>query len=221
MSTARGTTLLVCAAVLAAGCTGPRVASDSAGVSLAGTWKLNTQASDDPQKILAHMREQATKIIDRNVAIQQARIAAGAAAPNDMPGDDPHGPRRNPLAHSPMAHVLVEAAARGEYLTVTQKPDEIVFDYGSSRRSYTPGLTSVVSAENGVADQRSGWSGRDYVIAVKPQVGPQVTETYSLAPDGRRLTDKLHIASYELPAVDLTRVYDLAEGTSTRRLPTD
>ncbi len=220
MPTARGTTLLVCA-VLAAGCTGPRVASESAGVSMAGSWKLNPALSEDPQKLIAHMREQATKIIDRNVAIQQARIAAGAAAPNDMPGDDPHGPRRNPLAHSPMAHVLLDVAARGEYLTVTQKPDEIVFDYGSSRHSYTPGLKSVVSSENGVADQKSGWSGRDYVISVKPQLGPQVTETYTLSADGHRLTDKLHIANYELPAVDLTRVYDLADGSSTRRLPTD
>ncbi len=223
MLIARAATLLLSAgavAVLCGGCTGERVAADApSAVSLAGSWRLDPAASDDPQKILATMREQAAKIISRNAAIQQARIAAGAAAPNDVPEE--HGPHHDPLRHSQMAHVLQEVMARGEYLTIHQGAEEIVFDYGTSRHSFTPGAHSVVSSENGVADQKSGWNGRAYVIVIKPQMGPEVTDSYALSEDGKRIVEKLHIASYELPAEKLTRVYAATSSPPPRQLPSD
>ena len=223
MLIARAAALLLSAGALAAtcaGCAGQRVSADTPpGLSLAGSWRLDAGASDDPQKVLGVMREQAAKIISHNAAVQQARIAAGAAAPNDVP--DERGPRRDPLHHSQMAHVLQEVMARGEYLSIRQDPEEIVFDYGTSRHSFTPGAHSVVSSENGVADQKSGWDGRAYVIVIKPQMGPEVIDSYALAGDGKRLTETLHIGSYELPAQNLTRVYDAAASPPPRQLPTD
>ena len=67
MPTVRGNLVLLCAAAaLLSGCAGPRVTEEAPpGVNLAGAWKLDHAASDDPQKILAHMREQALKIIGR------------------------------------------------------------------------------------------------------------------------------------------------------------
>jgi hypothetical protein len=82
-----------------------------------------------------------------------------------------------------------------------------VLDYGTSRRTFTPGQHSVVSAEGGVGDQTSGWKGRAYVIEVKAQNGPAMSEQYELSADGKQLIAKLHIGSSELPAVNLTRVY--------------
>jgi hypothetical protein len=223
MLIARANALLLSAgavAMLCAACAGHRVSADAPpGVSLAGTWRLDAAASDDPQKILAVMRDQAAKIINRNAAIQQARIAAGAAAPNDIPEE--HGPRRDPLHHSQMAHVLQDVMARGEYLTIHQGAEEIVFDYGTSRHSFTPGAHSVVSSENGVADQKSGWNKRGYVIVVTPQMGPEITDSYALSDDGKRIIEKLHIANYELPAQTLTRVYASAASPPPRQLPSD
>jgi len=223
MLIARAAALLLSAsavAVLCAGCAGERVSAETPpGVSLAGSWRLDAAASDDPQKVLAVMREQATKIINRNAAIQQARIAAGAAAPNDVPEE--HGPRRDPLYHSQMAHVLQEVMGRGEYLSIHQSAAELVFDYGTSRHSFTPGAHSVVSSENGVADQKSGWSGRAYLIVVKPQMGPEVIDSYELSGDGKRIVEKLQIASYELPTQNLTRSYEAAGSPPPRQLPTD
>jgi hypothetical protein len=91
-------------------------------------------------------------------------------------------------------------------VTIRQGPDEFAIDYGTVRRSFTPGQRSVVSAEGGVGDQTSGWDGRAYVVIVKEQYGSTVKEEYSLAADGA-LVDKLHVGAAELPAVDLTRVY--------------
>ena len=56
-----------------------------------------------------------------------------------------------------------------------------------------PAARSVVSAEGGVADQTSGWKGREYVIRIRAQFGPDVTERYGLSADGKQLVEKLHI----------------------------
>ena len=97
---------------------------------------------------------------------------------------------------------------RSDFLTIKQSSDQVSFNYGTTVRSYTPGGRSVVSSENGVADQTSGWSGKQYVINIKPQVGPLVVEEYSLSPDGKQLIVKSHIGPFELSKVNLTRVYD-------------
>jgi hypothetical protein len=105
-------------------------------------------------------------------------------------------------------HELRAIIQRSDYLTIKQSAEQISFDYGTTVRSYTPGDHSVVSSENGVADQSSGWSSKTYKITIKPQLGPRVVEEYSLSPDGKQLTVKATIGPFELSKVELTRVYD-------------
>jgi hypothetical protein len=232
MATVRAGALLACAAaVTLCGCHG--VSPDAPeGVSLAGSWKLNHAASDDPQKALAKMREQAARIIKR----QQAEIAArtGTAPPDAMsdgpppeansapPGSPgPGAPRHgDPLRRSPMAAIIRAMLERGDYLTIRQSQSEFVLDFGTFHRSFTPGGHSVVSAEGGVGDQNSGWHGKAYVITIKAQNGPTLTDTYSLSADAKQLLETLAIASSELPAVKINRVYDRTTETAPRQLPT-
>jgi hypothetical protein len=220
MPIVRGTVLLLWASLLA-GCAGSRLAEEPPpGVNLAGAWRLDHSVSDDPQKVLDHMRAEAMKIIARQ-SQQVAMPARGgrqgqAQAPESgldpaLAQPPPPGTHFDPLRRSPMAHVLQNTVARGDFLTVRQGPGEFVLDYGSSRRTFTPGQHSVVSAEGGVGDQTSGWRGRAYVIEVKPQNGPVMTEEYELSADGKQLLTKLHIGSSELPAVNLNRVYRLVD----------
>ncbi|HUL18860.1 MAG TPA: hypothetical protein VLV29_06280 [Steroidobacteraceae bacterium] len=223
MSSARGVVPLLCAAacLLLGSCAGSRTSATApAGLSLAGTWRLDPAASDDPQKILSRMRAQALKIINRNLAQTQARVDSGSAPPETAAVIDPSALRRDPLARSTAAHIIKDVIARGELLTIRQSPDQIVFDFGTSRRSFTPGAHSVVSAEGGVGDQRSGWSGHGYLIVIKAQQGPEVTDAFDLSADGAQLVEKLHIGSYELPAVDLKRVYDRTSDATPHQLPT-
>jgi hypothetical protein len=228
--------VLVAAAVALAGCATHMAAEPPAGVSLAGNWKLDPAASDDPQKLLDKMRAEAFKIIARQQAAQErappppparpgTRGANGASQSQDSveesepePPTPANGHRPDPLRRSPMAHVIQAAVDRGNFLTVRQGAGEFVLDYGTSRRSFTPGAHSVVSAESGVGDQTSGWQGRAYVIRVRAQMGPDVTEEYTLSPDGSQLIDKLHVGGGELPAVDLVRIYR-ATTESAPRLP--
>jgi hypothetical protein len=189
-----------------AGCAGRQLAAEpAAGPSIAGAWKLNPAASDDPQKIIERMRAEATQRINRQTQQQ-------APEPNR---------HLDPLRNSQMMRVLAAALARGDFLTVKSSAAEVVFDYGTSVRSFTPGVHSVVSAEGGVGEQVSGWSGHEYVITVRAQMGPNIAEHYSLSPDGKHLIEKLSIGPAELAAVNLTRVYDPTSEAAPRQLPTN
>ncbi len=231
MQTVRAAGALLCAAaIVLPGCAGSRPAEEApAGVNLAGAWRLDHAASDDPQKILDQMRAQAFKVLGhpppvvvtpnrpgKPGQVQSTDPAADAAIAQLTP-TTPHG---DPLRHSPMAHLIMNSVARGDFLTVRQSPNEFVLDYGTSRRSFTPGQHSVVSTDSGVGDQTSGWKGRQYLIEVRPQQGPLVTEEYGLSPDGKQLIAKLHIASGELPAVSMTRVYTPTNESAPQQLPT-
>jgi hypothetical protein len=242
--------LLLCATAALAGCAGGPKAQAPPGANLAGSWKLNHTLSDDPQRVIARMRAEANRLIERQMAAMGEEplprggargqggaaggtaggTAGGGAGAGPVPGaDEPagappggHGMHRpDPLKRSPMMHLLSTALARGDFLTVRQSSEEFVLDYGTTVRRFTPGTHSVVSAEMGVADQTSGWEGREYVINIKAQVGPNAVEHYGLSSDGQHLVQKLHIGAAELPAVDLTRVYDRTTDEAPRSLPTN
>lgn len=214
-----------------AGCVGAQLAAAPApGASFAGAWKLNPTTSDDPQKVIDRMRVEAIRRMARQaqqvtVPPPGARAGGHGGAARTDPADstqqevpDP-GRHLDPLRNSQMMHVLAATLARGDFLTVKSSTSEIVFDYGTSVRSFTPGLHSVVSAEGGVGDQVSGWNGHDYVITVRAQMGPDIAEHYSLSPDGKHLIEKLRIGPAELPAINLTRVYDTTSEAAPRQLP--
>ncbi|HLJ37386.1 MAG TPA: hypothetical protein VKT54_03150 [Steroidobacteraceae bacterium] len=194
-----------------------------AGLVLAGNWKLNHAASTDPQKVIASMRAKAQKIVARQYGTPDygTRASGGAAQTaadnsglggDEPPSSDARGMRRpDLLRYSPMMQVLNTVIQRGDFLTISQSSDKIALDYGTTARSFVPGAHSVVSAAMGVADQISGWIGRQYVIEQKAQLGPNVHEELGLSKDGQQLIDKLRIGPAELPAVELTRVYDRTE----------
>lgn len=218
------------AAVALSGCLASRLKAESqADVHIAGIWKLDRAASDDPQKIITALRAEAEKKIRRalnaappptvygNGSEQgqgQGRRRGGggnSSEPEDlMPQGLGPAFGGDPLRNSPTMHALRDVLNRGDYLTIRQSPDQVSFDYGNFSRSYTPGGRSVVSSETGVADQTSGWDAKQYVINIRPQLGPALLEEYGLSPDGKHLIVKIQIGPFELQKVNLTRVYDAA-----------
>jgi len=236
----KGASLLGCMllAVCCAGCLSSGLGeAEPPGASLAGNWKLDPVASDDPQKVIDKMRAEAKAKIARHsqapVVVQQqrsGRAGSGAGASGSAAGDSsvevfdtgtppPGAPRPDPLRYSGMYHVLTGELARGDYLTVRESPGEFVLDYGNSVRSFTPGGHSVVSAEGGVGDQTSGWDKREYVIRIRAQQGPDVVQSFSLSADGKHLIEKLKIGPAELSAVTLTRIYDHTTEQAPHKLP--
>jgi hypothetical protein len=218
------------------GCIGTRLSPETPkGVELQGVWRLNRAASDDPQKLIDKLKAEALKRIRRAMNApppldqsgqQPGRRRGpggsggsggsggpvGNAGVTDQPTQDEMqaqmAPGGDPLRNSPTMHELRTILQRSDYLTIRQSPDQVGFDYGTTARSYTPGAHSVVSSENGVADQSAGWSGKQFVVNVKPQLGPQVFEQYELSPDGKQLIVTSRIGPFELSRVILKRVYD-------------
>ncbi|HWM68172.1 MAG TPA: hypothetical protein VNO35_16390 [Steroidobacteraceae bacterium] len=226
------------AAGMLAGCGVTRLEqSPSKRVDMSGSWILDTEASDDPKPLLEKLRP---KPVSRRW---------GDPPPDDGTGDDTGPPsgggqqgggqrgggrgrrggqsqpdlayrnNNDAYTHTTVLKMLQADLARARNLTIRQSPEQFSLDYGSTVRSFTPGSISVVSASWGVADQSSGWKGRDFVIQVKPQMGVASYEKFTLAEDGKRLTEELSLGGGEFPSVKLKRVYDHTDRPLPRAVP--
>jgi len=211
-------------------------------VNLAGAWVLDRAASDDPQKLLEQLRP---KINTRRSGMPDGGGSGGddTGQSSGPPSGGPAGGggtrggrsgrgagaqqsttrsyRNDSLVRVPVMQLLKSYMARGDQFTIRQSDDEFAIDYGNSVRKFTPGGKSVVSAEWGVADQVSGWKGKQYIIEVKPQQGVPVVETYGLSEDGKKLIQHLRIGGGDYPVVQLNRLYDHADKPLPRSLPTN
>lgn len=215
--------VLCCALTLLAGC-GPRVQPDApSGVNLAGSWRLNRQASADPDALI-------TAIVEKEMKHMRRRARPEDEEPDELPpppapgeaGSSRQGRRSEAVV--PPGNMFrprggMEAYLRSQYtdalgqllsgegLVIEQANERFMLARGDSRRTFTPGGHSVVGVANGVADQNSGWNGREYVIDVRPQVGPRVTERYTIGPGGQ-LIEKVSLSGDGLQKLEFTRVYD-------------
>ncbi len=195
-------------------CTGMRhLATEPApGVNLAGTWKLDPQHSTDSRAALQALLK----------AGRRGERAGAYGGPSGGPvrrqGGGPPGAGSSSddalLAMGPVdtfppdISLQKSLLAGGDWLKVEQRPEEIVIANAESSRSYVPGEHSVVGVPGGVADQRSGWKGREFWIILKPQVGPSATEKLRLSPDGKQLIETIEVGSDgRIPRLDVTRVY--------------
>jgi hypothetical protein len=225
-------------ALAACGSVGRFDPSPSHAVDLSGSWALDRAASDDPKPLFEKLRP---KPVNHR----------WDTSPDDGSGDDSGPPEgggqrgggqdggrsrrggsqgqpqmayrnnNDAYTHSTVMRMLQADLARAESLTIRQDTDRFTLDYGSVVRNFTPGAVSVVSAAWGVADQSSGWKGKEFVIHVKPQMGVASVETFTLTDDGKHLVEELRLGGGEFPAVKLKRVYDRADHPPARDVPTN
>ena len=239
IASARQITPIVLTCGLLVGCGGvSRLDSNpSKSVDLSGSWILDRAASDDPKLLLDKLRPKPAR-----------REPSPDEETGDDSGDQPAGPQgggpqgggrsrrggqaqsqpqmvyRNnneAFTHSTVMKVLQADVARAESLTIRQTPERFSLDYGSMVRTFTPGSVSVVSADWGVADQSSGWKGKDFVIHIKPQSGVASVETFNLAEDGAHLIEQLNLGGGAFPSIKLRRVYDRTDKPLPRAVPTN
>ena len=217
---------LLCAALSACGGAGSLAEDAPRGVNIAGTWTLNRALSDDPYKIYDKIRRERAE-----------RYGEPAPPPSRGGGQGPNSGGANPDADPNSALVADERARaaaiigsshldpfdmgvfgtipRGDVVTIRQHPDELYFFDGTTDRSFTPGLKSVVSVPEGVADQHTGWKGHDYVIDVRAQAGPETIERYHLSDDGQHLLAEIHSHGGNMPSIQIKRVYDRMNDAQT------
>jgi len=211
---ARPRQLLACALLCAglSGCGGAGSLAPDAphGVNLAGTWKLDRAASDDPEKIYDKIRRE-----------REARYADQAPPPPRGGAGGPGADPNNPLSVDAQTAAIIGTShldpfdmgvfgtiPRGDVITIKQQPDEMYIFDGTTDRSFTAGAKSVVSVPEGVADQHSGWKSHDYVIDVRAQAGPETIERYHLSDDGQHLLADIQSSGGNMPRIKIKRVYD-------------
>jgi hypothetical protein len=189
------------------------------GYSIAGVWELNAALSADTDKSLA--------AVQPKPRFGPGSGRGGQPAPEiindpttDLPPIDtsPAGSRKHSATYGnggqnnvyiPPLDFQTNALLGGQWLVIRQTDAEVDIANAAESRSFTPGEKSVVSVPSGVADQVTGWSGRDYVVELTPQIGPAVKETYTLTADGRQLRVAINIGSEgRNKALKVIRVYD-------------
>jgi hypothetical protein len=190
--------------------------------SIAGVWELNPALSTDADKTLASLQPKPRG--DRKTGKGPPSSAPAPEVINDPTTDLPpidisNGGRgqgfsgydadRERNLYRPPIDFQTNALLGGQWLKIGQTDTEVRIGNAASSRSFTPGEKSVVSVTSGVADQVAGWSGRDFVVFVAPQIGPRVKETYSLSADGRQLVVKIEVSSEGRNlAMKVIRTYD-------------
>jgi hypothetical protein len=187
-------------------------------------WELNSALSSDTDKVLASLQPKPRRGPGPGGAPGSG--AGDRPAPEvindpttDLPPIDPTTYGRNlgmagyyPTernTYRPPIEMQTNALLGGQWLKIRQTDSEMSIVSAATSRNYTPGQHSVVSVTTGVADQESGWSGRNYLIYLKPQIGPSVKESYSLTPDGRQLLVTIDIGSEgKNQSIKVKRTYD-------------
>ena len=139
------------AAVALTGCLGSRLEPEArTGVRIAGVWKLNRAASEDPQKIITALRTRSRKENPPGHECgpcayvwrwrwagsrwTRRRRGGGRCFPEPDEYDATRSAARfgpDPLRNSPTMHALRDVLQRGDYLTIRQSPEQVSFDYGN------------------------------------------------------------------------------------------
>jgi len=217
----------VIAAAVLTGCASSRFSSAlPPGVGLAGDWKLDSARSDDLGKAVDELRAQREKGRHGMAGEQHQgpltysgrRRRSGGASGGQQGGEAGQGESSSgpgggepgvgaglPPRTSPVDE-LMSSVPRGDYLRISVSPSAFTVVSGDSSDEYTPGLESEISAQQGDAQQISGWKGADYVIDTKPQWGPEIIQSYSLTKDGH-LSVTIRLTGGETH-LTFTRIYD-------------
>ncbi len=219
----------VAATALLAGCASSSLSSVAPqGVRLAGDWRLDPSRSDDLGKALAQLRAQARKGSPR----KEGPVMRGPRAVEGEPGEEQGEAKGEEQEQSPGAGMsigpgprvspvdeLMSSVPEGSYLRITSGAGAFTVTSGAGSSQYTPGQQSDVSAQQGYAQQISGWKGTHYVIDTRPQWGPQIIQSYGLTPHGRlKVTVRLLGGRIDFT---FTRIYERTTRVSPLAPPTN
>lgn len=235
----------LCAAALIAaafltGCASSRLsAQPPPGIRLAGDWKVDSARSDDLGKAVTALRAQHAKKAHHGTAQGKQpgfggsgrRRRGGGGAPGGQQGGDSGQGQSSPGTDSGGQEVgigpapssspvdeLMSNVPPGDYLRIKVSPGDFTVVSGDSSEDYTPGVESEISAEQGDAEQISGWKGAHYVIDTRPQFGAEIIQTYSLTKDGKlSMTVRLSGRGTEFT---FTRIYDRTTSVAPLAPPT-
>ncbi|MDX1491449.1 MAG: hypothetical protein R3332_09185 [Pseudohongiellaceae bacterium] len=174
---------------------GPAQAQEGIGRQLSGTWLINEELSEDPDK-----------------AVEEAIIEAGGKVKRNWFGRQ----EKERYRGGPKEHELYDRLTYDDVLRIRYEQPEFWFGYedGFQRVFHTDGRTRQVEAsevyENGAQDFSFGaWENDTLYVEARPRDGGFTLEAYRLLNGGDRLEVQLTIRPKNFgAAIELTRIYD-------------
>ncbi len=244
MPTAPSRALCLCAAMLAAtltGCAAERlkaVAPPSA-PKLVGRWTLDRAQSEHVDAAVMSLETQLRGLLRRaRRAAQRAEQAQGerepprrrgernAASPpaGEAGGGEPtlHEPGvvvSAPLLGASWVREFIGHVPVGSYLGVRLTPEAFSVHSAGGIQQCTLGVPTAIAYGHSGANQMCGWEGHDFLIVVKPLLGPQLTERFALSPNGE-LVMTLHLAGHGINVRLIRRYRRTPHATPPVLLPT-
>lgn len=184
--------------------------TSSSATDLSGTWKLNTVASDDPQRMLDERLER-----ERKQRAQWRRYEDSArprgAPPNLESSQEQLAPRRRPWQQRRYDN-LRKMLAISDTLTISQAGTSVeIVSAVDARRVAAGSRTQVSMPEGELADSRVGWDGEWFVIERIVRKGPRVVEKYRVVKKTGQLEYRMAWSGdTELAGMKVTRFFERA-----------
>lgn len=158
--------------------------------SIVGKWKFNQKESDNPQKKFEHAREDE----DRNYGSQHEHSGGWHH------GDHEGGGKGNHMFDPPASLDI----------TFSDPEFKVTDDKGATRSYFTDGRKSQQQInENRTITYTSKWENDSLIVESQSPSGGNMTQTYYLSPDRKRLYVKLQTQSMmSNQPITIVRVYD-------------
>ena len=183
--------------------------------TLAGSWKLNRDESDDPRQIVRDVEPPSSGTTGRYPG---GGNPGGGYPGGGRRGGYPSGEQQNTgqnIEDNPKMQPLIHPWA---LLSIELKNPEIdVTDYDRHKLSlYTDGRKLQKSKDNSDQEVAAHWDGSRLVSDEKSPLGGKMSRTFELSQDGRQLFETLHIANGRSDTPIIIRyVYDIV-GSDTK-----
>ncbi|MBX5463598.1 MAG: hypothetical protein IRZ28_21235 [Steroidobacteraceae bacterium] len=171
-------------------------------VDLTALWKINSELSDDPQKVIARARTEENAANRGSSSPSGGRSTSGtgdvfggvvfggvifgggqggASGSADRPANDP------PPMESTRVPLDAFLATR-EQFEIVQSPDAMTIRNDEETSTCKPGETQRVQLQGGeLVDQKCGWDGDAFVIELVSPDGVKRTKRYELRDKGKQL----------------------------------
>lgn len=224
----------LCAASLTlilSGCASERLAATAPpGVRLSGNWALDPAASESIALAVAHLQAEISKIAHAHRVRSGGGFTTNGAhrIRREGEGTEARGGEREQRTESstealpaaPGSALVQEFLSNvpADQLTIAVTPAVMTVVAANSSQQYTTGVQTAIAWGQISAEQFSGWRGRRYIIDTRPQWGPVLTQSYSLAPNGE-LVVALTLRGSGIDA-SLTRRYRRTKRAPPALLPT-
>lgn len=240
--------LCLCAATFAvtlSGCAADRLKTVAPrdAPRLAGNWTLDPSTSEPLHTAVIRLQTQLRGLMRRaRHAARAAEHSRRAPRASEPPRQDRDHDERTPPATDtpageagPLQEPGVEVSAPlfgaawmrefiarvpvGDYLGIGIAPGVFTVRSAGGSQQCDLGVPTAVTFGEGTADQTCGWRGSDFLIELRPRIGPELTERFALEPGGE-LMMSLHLTGNGIDVRLIRRYRRTPRAVAPALLPT-